>query len=218
MQCTWVQFFILVNFSFKFLSTVPQLNLPQYSNNPLLEYARQQTVQDNPYAYQPGKSGYNYPQPSPVYPTVYGPPNQGDRNYQPGYQDERARVLNYPQNYQNPQQPQQPQNPYGTGPGNYYPQNRYSTPAPYPNFRPEDERYNYQDNRQYPSGGDYQNPQNNPNLYNSVRDLQQLLSKWDIQGSEQCTNNVAAQWNFETHVSPVTQLAAVSLLSYWVHF
>lgn len=44
----------------------------------------------------------------------------------------------------------------------------------------------------------------------SVRDIRGLLQALDLQSSQQCTNNVAAQWNFETNVNQVTQLEAVS--------
>lgn len=44
----------------------------------------------------------------------------------------------------------------------------------------------------------------------SVRDIRGLLQALDVQSSQQCTNNVAAQWNFETNVNQVTQLEAVS--------
>lgn len=42
-------------------------------------------------------------------------------------------------------------------------------------------------------------------------DIRQLLQALDLQASQQCTNNVAAQWNFETNVNQATQLEAVSL-------
>lgn len=41
-------------------------------------------------------------------------------------------------------------------------------------------------------------------------DIKRLLQALDVQASQQCTNNVAAQWNFETHVNEHTQLEAVS--------
>lgn len=44
----------------------------------------------------------------------------------------------------------------------------------------------------------------------STRDIRGLLQALDVQASQQCTNNVAAQWNFETNVNQVTQLEAVS--------
>lgn len=44
-------------------------------------------------------------------------------------------------------------------------------------------------------------------------DIRQLLQALDVQASQQCTNNVAAQWNFETNVNQATQLEAVSKFS-----
>lgn len=41
--------------------------------------------------------------------------------------------------------------------------------------------------------------------------IEQLLQNLDVQSSQQCTNNVGAQWNFETNVNQVTQLDAVSI-------
>lgn len=40
--------------------------------------------------------------------------------------------------------------------------------------------------------------------------LRQLLLELDKQNSDECTLNVAAQWNFETNVNEVTQIEAVS--------
>lgn len=42
----------------------------------------------------------------------------------------------------------------------------------------------------------------------------QLLTELDKKHSEECTLNVAAQWNFETNVNEASQLDAVS----WFHF
>jgi hypothetical protein len=44
------------------------------------------------------------------------------------------------------------------------------------------------------------------------QDLRTLLQRVDLMLSEQCTKNVAAQWQFETNVNAGTQQAAVSLL------
>lgn len=41
-------------------------------------------------------------------------------------------------------------------------------------------------------------------------DIRRLLQALDLQTSQMCTNNVAAQWSFETNVNQVTQLEAVS--------
>ncbi|KAK9731652.1 hypothetical protein QE152_g13476 [Popillia japonica] len=40
--------------------------------------------------------------------------------------------------------------------------------------------------------------------------IEQLLQNLDVQSSQQCTNNVGAQWNFETNVNQVTQLDALN--------
>nr|CAI5834996.1 unnamed protein product [Callosobruchus analis] len=42
-------------------------------------------------------------------------------------------------------------------------------------------------------------------------DIRGLLQALDLQASQQCTNNVAAQWNFETNINQGTQLEAVRL-------
>lgn len=44
-----------------------------------------------------------------------------------------------------------------------------------------------------------------------------LLKQIDDVGSQQCTANVLAQWNFETNVNQVTQLEAVSTLFCFHH-
>lgn len=41
-------------------------------------------------------------------------------------------------------------------------------------------------------------------------DIRRLLQGLDVQASQQCTANVAAQWNFETNINEATQLEAVS--------
>lgn len=63
---------------------------------------------------------------------------------------------------------------------------------------------------QNPNVNQNQNPNINQNRnYNG--DMRQLLQALDQQASQQCTNNVAAQWNFETNVNQQTQLEAVSI-------
>lgn len=42
-------------------------------------------------------------------------------------------------------------------------------------------------------------------------DIQRLLQGLDTQASQQCTSNVAAQWNFETNINERTQTEAVSI-------
>ena len=40
-------------------------------------------------------------------------------------------------------------------------------------------------------------------------DLRNLLASLDFVGTQRCSNNVAAQWNYETNVNELTQLQAV---------
>jgi hypothetical protein len=44
----------------------------------------------------------------------------------------------------------------------------------------------------------------------NLQQVRDFLIKADDQSSKECTNNVAAQWNFETDVNDATQHAAVS--------
>lgn len=64
-------------------------------------------------------------------------------------------------------------------------------------------------NPQYPDQnlGNVNNQRTSPGYRGDIRVLLQQL---DVQGSQQCTNNVAAQWNYETHINQATQLEAVS--------
>lgn len=48
----------------------------------------------------------------------------------------------------------------------------------------------------------------------SGQDLRALLQRVDIMLSNECTKNVAAQWQFETNVNAATQQAAVSVCTY----
>lgn len=45
----------------------------------------------------------------------------------------------------------------------------------------------------------------------SLQQIKDFLHQADAQASKECTNNVAAQWNFETDVNDATQHAAVSI-------
>lgn len=44
-------------------------------------------------------------------------------------------------------------------------------------------------------------------------DLRRFLHQIDLAASQQCTNNVIAQWDFETNVNEATQVRAVSCIS-----
>lgn len=68
----------------------------------------------------------------------------------------------------------------------------------------------------YSPSNPYDNPQvsvhdNQHGVGKTFRgDVRGLLQALETQASQQCTNNVAAQWNFETNVNQATQLEAVS--------
>ncbi|KAF5283056.1 hypothetical protein FQR65_LT14073 [Abscondita terminalis] len=71
--------------------------------------------------------------------------------------------------------------------------------------------------RNFPYDRNDQNNQPHPNRDYGPResspyrgDIRALLQSLDLQASQQCTNNVAAQWNFETNVNQATQLEAVN--------
>lgn len=87
------------------------------------------------------------------------------------------------------------------------------SPVQYPGQNP------YLNNPQ--NGFDYNN--NNNNQFDAEYErkirienekLKQLLYEIDKKSSEECTLNVAAQWNFETNVNEATQAAAVSFFSF----
>ncbi|CAG9827806.1 unnamed protein product [Diabrotica balteata] len=49
-------------------------------------------------------------------------------------------------------------------------------------------------------------------------DIRGLLQALDIQASQMCTNNVAAQWNFETNINEATQLEAINAQQFYSEF
>ena len=84
------------------------------------------------------------------------------------------------------------------------------TPVQYPGQNP------YLNNPQ--NGFDYNNNNNNQfdaeyqrRIRIETEKLKQLLNEIDKKSSEECTLNVAAQWNFETNVNEATQAEAVSI-------
>ncbi|VEN61097.1 unnamed protein product, partial [Callosobruchus maculatus] len=65
----------------------------------------------------------------------------------------------------------------------------------------------YEGGRRFQDDGKaFQDDFNRRNRVNS--DIRGLLQALDLQASQQCTNNVAAQWNFETNINQGTQLEA----------
>jgi hypothetical protein len=75
----------------------------------------------------------------------------------------------------------------------------------YPDPGVDTARGGYQDD-----GNDGSRRQESPVSRISGQDLRALLQRVDVMLSNQCTKNVAAQWQFETDVNPGTQQAAVS--------
>ncbi|KAK5649889.1 hypothetical protein RI129_000918 [Pyrocoelia pectoralis] len=76
-----------------------------------------------------------------------------------------------------------------------------------------------------PVDSNYQNRNQNPDIDYQQRnrlpyhgDIRALLQGLDVQASQQCTNNVAAQWNFETNVNQATQLEALNAQQMYAQF
>lgn len=94
-------------------------------------------------------------------------------------------------------------NRYNVNPNNYNTnQNGYGRNFPHNSQDQPNNQAPFDRDREY-----YNNRRDLP--YNG--DIRALLQAIDVQASQQCTNNVAAQWNFETNVNQVTQLDAVSI-------
>ncbi|XP_056647590.1 angiotensin-converting enzyme [Diorhabda sublineata] len=59
----------------------------------------------------------------------------------------------------------------------------------------------------------------NFNTRNRVEgDIRGILQALDVQASQMCTNNVAAQWNFETNINQATQLEAINAQQIYSEF
>lgn len=101
-------------------------------------------------------------------------------------------------------------------PRNDYDQNFGQRPSDLPpNFVPKNNDVNPQDfNRPLnPNNGGGRGFDDDFGRRNRVEgDIRGLLQALDIQASQMCTSNVAAQWNFETNINQATQLDAVSIL------
>lgn len=146
-----------------------------------------------------------YPSSTPDYVNSY-PKNDGNRNY--------------PYNTQYDFSPKKPANNYDDrgiyrddiprdNPNNFnynlgYPEQGYPTTRP---IHPDGPRNDISGGR---DGFDPNNPDDRFRNKSPYRgDIRGLLQALDLQASQQCTANVAAQWNFETNVNEVTQVEAV---------
>ncbi|XP_044757835.1 angiotensin-converting enzyme-like [Coccinella septempunctata] len=157
-----------------------------------------------------------YPSSTPNYPQSY-PKNDINRNYpyntqydfaprktQDGYDDRDV--------YNRDNIPRDnPNFIYNLG---YPDQQGYSTPR---TFDPEGPRNDIPGGRR--DGFDPNNPDDRFRNRSPYRgDIRGLLQALDLQASQQCTANVAAQWNFETNVNEVTQLEALKAQQYYSEF
>lgn len=154
--------------------------------------------QYNPYNNQNGQNQYsgnnNYPQVTTNYPNQY--------NANPSYP---SSTINYNYNQNNPSTER------------YNPNSRYDPTSN--QYYTATVRYDPQ-NRQYPNrdGRTYQNNQGvyyppvnqEPVNFIPPQEIEALLSRLNQLGSEQCSLNVYAQWDYETNVNDATQLNAVS--------
>lgn len=77
--------------------------------------------------------------------------------------------------------------------------------------------YPFNERDRYNDQNFYYNIENDPKYQEEMRRLKDLLDNIDRKSSLECSQNVAAQWNFETNVNEETHLAAVSK-SFWSKF
>ncbi|KAL0270852.1 UNVERIFIED_CONTAM: hypothetical protein PYX00_008125 [Menopon gallinae] len=147
-------------------------------------------------------------------------PYYGNNNYQPV-------TTNYPNQYNG-----NPNYPSSTTNYNYNQNNpsteRYNTNSRYD---PTSNQYYTPTNRydpQYPDRGgrNYQNNQGayyppvnqEPVNYIPPQEIQSLLARLDQLGSEQCSLNVYAQWDYETNVNDATQLNALAAQQQFAYY
>lgn len=85
-----------------------------------------------------------------------------------------------------------------------------------PNFRRNDPEF-VRDDPNYVGANPYEFNRSDKNGIDdryrrvNLQQIKDFLVQADQQASKECTNNVAAQWNFETNVNDETQHAAVSI-------
>lgn len=234
---TWHQIIVLLVFcltTFCAADPEPQLDLPQITNQrnpygggygllsstqtPLNSPGNQYAVSQNP-NYQ-----FSTPRPSPntpgVYPVSSTPTYNGNRGQiNPDISNNGYPNLDY-SNGNNPNQGSSTFRPFDDRNRddridiNNDPNFRRNDP----NFVRNDPNYvgtnpydfNRGVNPDFPATNNIDNRIQHVNLQ-QVRDF---LHQADEQASKECTNNVAAQWNFETEVNDATQHAAVSQILY----
>ncbi|XP_058791244.1 angiotensin-converting enzyme isoform X3 [Phymastichus coffea] len=89
----------------------------------------------------------------------------------------------------------------------------------------QDERFDRERNRQQPfqderfdRNGNRRPFQDNDRYRPPEPDLRNLLASLDFVGTQRCSNNVAAQWNYETNVNLVSQLQALQAQRHYADF
>lgn len=139
--------------------------------------------------------------------------------YGNNYNQQRDRFNNNPNNNLNEGTPIPPPNVYNNPSTPSYNNNYNPSQSPYnPNdhfnrdrnrfenpFDPNQDRFNL--NQRF---FDRQRNQQDRRYQIELEKLRNLLVETDQKGSQECTANVAAQWNFETNVNEFTQTEAVS--------
>lgn len=185
---------LVVNIFSLILNAQAQLDIPGSSSPRPNEYFNQYNGISTVRPYNPQIDQYNNPYSS--------TPRQGVYSSTPRYQQDYVRGLNpdvtnrghsnqnvpdYNNRVDNRNYNQNPQFPDADQEDYYRNQNGFRDP----------QQGNQQDNQQF-------------NQHRDTLALRKLLSQIDVQASGECANNVAAQWNFETDVNEVSQLAAVS--------
>lgn len=137
------------------------------------------------------------------------PDRYNDRDRNPDRYNERDRYPyrpnpdreRYPDRY-NPDRPNYP-NKYNGDRDPYYVNERDRNNQPYG-------PYSYNDRDRYNDPNYYYNIENDPKYKAEIENLKRTLHDIDRKSSLECSQNVAAQWNFETNVNEVTHLDAVS--------
>lgn len=79
--------------------------------------------------------------------------------------------------------------------------------------RPPYGPYSYNDRERYNDPNYYYNIENDPKYKAEIDNIRRLLEGIDRKSSLECSQNVAAQWNFETNVNEATHLDAVRWFS-----
>ncbi|XP_037815729.1 angiotensin-converting enzyme [Lucilia sericata] len=175
-----------------------------FSDKNLYNNHNQQQLNQNTYSDRYGNN-YNQPQ-QPQLP-------QQQQRPQPQPPLINSNLYNYPNNILNDGTPIPPNNNFPSttyNPNNFFPddRNRFQNP-----FDGNQDRFNL--NQRY---GERQRFQQDRRYQIELEKLRNLLVETDQKGAQECTANVAAQWNFETNVNDFTQTEALNAQQLYVEF